>query len=252
MEKSDTGHTEALTDQDYWDSNYNEEVLQVVSENQDSDPIIQSLKKYLPFESGNTVCEVGCYPGRFLHVFGESGCELNGIDFTRYLPALVLFLKEKGYKVGHFEQGDFFKVDLEKRYDIVSSFGFIEHFRNYDEVIRRQASLVAENGYLVISVPNFSGLIQYILRYFWDSKNLEAHYLPSMNLSKWKRIVKKEGFKIVKAGPIGKFEFWQEKGSKPLPGKVARLISHLYKPKVARLLPKRLYSPYLLLVARRK
>ena len=63
----------------------------------------------------------------------------------------------------------------------VSSFGFIEHFVNWKEILTQQARLVNNGGYLVVEAPNFYGLIQKMLHWFFDKENYKRHYVPSMS-----------------------------------------------------------------------
>lgn len=81
-----------------------------------------------------SVLEIGCFPGKFLSVFGELGYELNGIDISpRVETDLPIWLRDKGYKTGNFINADFFDYADSRKYGVVCSFGFIEHFVNWQE-----------------------------------------------------------------------------------------------------------------------
>jgi len=49
------------------------------------------------------------------------------------------------------------------KFDIVASFGFIEHFTNWVEILESHISLLNNNGYLIVEVPNFIGPFQHWL-----------------------------------------------------------------------------------------
>jgi SAM-dependent methyltransferase len=53
-----------------------------------------------------------------------------------------------------------------KKYDIVFSYGVIEHFNNTEEIIRIFKSIVNPNGILITLVPNFNGLCKWISKIF--------------------------------------------------------------------------------------
>lgn len=156
--------------------------------------------------SNKNVLEIGCFPGKFLSVFGELGYELNGIDITpRVYKDLPLWLKKKNYKTGDFALVDFFNYDETRKFDIVCSFGFIEHFTNWKDVLLKQASLVNDNGYLVVSTPNYRGNIQRIFHLIFNRETFESHYIPSMNPDAWKSLLKEANFNVIFCGSIGSF-----------------------------------------------
>lgn len=59
--------------------------------------------------------------------------------------------------------------------DVVSSFGFIEHFTNWREVLAKHAEPVADDGHLIIEAPNFTGAFQRWLHVNFDKANSARH-----------------------------------------------------------------------------
>ncbi len=200
-----------------------------------------------------SVLEIGCFPGGYLAVFGELGYELNGIDlYSRVNTELPLWLVSKNYKIGNFYQSDFFKYRENRRFDVVCSFGFIEHFTNSEEVLIKHSSLVKEAGYLVITTPNYRGFIQRILHLTLNTAVYKAYNIPSMNLSSWKNIVKKLGFDVIFCGGFGNFSFWTECEKRNF---IQKILSRLIMKASAVLnltkLPNsKFYSPYYGLIAK--
>jgi 2-polyprenyl-3-methyl-5-hydroxy-6-metoxy-1,4-benzoquinol methylase len=157
-----------------------------------------------------TSIEVGCYPGKFLTILGKRGVEVNGIDFIPAVSNLGDVFKRKGYNVGEFIHADFTKYKSQKKYDCVMSFGFIEHFSNWEEVMIRHLDLVSENGYVIIEVPNFKGFFQRVPRFIFDYENYKRHNISSMDLKKWNEIMKKNGFEIITSNHFGGYQLWFE------------------------------------------
>lgn len=170
------------------------------------------IKKYIPPVTQGTVLEIGSYPGTHLTTFGLLGYTLNGVDFNpdnaKGLPA---WLQSEGFKTGYFTNDDFFEYQPVELFDVVSSFGFVEHFENYGEVIQRHLDLTKPGGYVVITAPNFYGFIQHWLHKTFDKENLSIHNVYSMQPDVWAKQLEEQGWEILYAGYFGGFWFWKGK-----------------------------------------
>ena len=188
-------------------------------------------------------------------IFGDLGYQLNGIDQVDLVETeLPKWFKEEKYLVGDFYQGDFLNWKSKNKYDIVTSFGFIEHFKNFDEIIELQCNLVKKGGHILIETPNFKGFSQRWLRYFLDKKNLDRHYIPSMNIEKWEKVLKHNNFEIIEKKYLGNFSIWVENQER---NKIQKLTLRALK-KFNSFLSKNLpsnhkhFSPYLGVIAVKK
>lgn len=239
-----------FVNQQYWDESYRALTLDF---NNDEDPIVKLLKAIIVAKKKGDVFEIGCYPGRYLKIFGEQGYKLNGIDTTPGVKEdLVDYFKKKNFRIGEFIHGDVFDIKSVKQYDIVCSFGFIEHFTYWEKVIAIHMSLVKQGGIVIITVPNFSGFIQNIFHRIFDKINLSRHNIKAMNVEAWKRSIEMLSldYKIIFEGPIGKIDLWadMEKRSKLksyLLNKVFKSVSIFQKWKIP---SSKHYSPYLGLI----
>ncbi|MFH0764096.1 MAG: class I SAM-dependent methyltransferase [Candidatus Omnitrophota bacterium] len=211
---------------------------------------IEEYFKILKNEEKN-VLEIGCFPGSHLAVWGELGYELNGIDFyPRVSNELPHWLKSENYKVGNFYEVDFFKYNEKNKFDVVCSFGFIEHFTNFEEVLNKHAFLVKEGGYLVISTPNYRGFIQRILHSALDTASYKEHYIPSMNPYLWKNIAERSGFHTIFCGGFGNFWFWANSEKANFIQKISIKLLLKTLPVLSRLPSCLAYSPCYGLIAR--
>ena len=84
-------------------------------------------------------------------------------------------------------QEDFFSFDSDIKYDIVCSFGFVEHFEDTEPVLRRHCHLVKPGGRLLITMPNFLGLNGLLHKWF-DPENYNKHNLKAMDLNRLENI----------------------------------------------------------------
>ncbi len=193
--------------QKHWDDGYEHHSLMMAEPN---DPIRQLLERHLPRKPLSSF-ELGCYPGRYLSVLGSLGHTISGIDLTLKInSALPEWLDSLGFKVGTLTQADVFTHNPTDKYDVVCSFGLIEHFTNWEELFLKHASLVRSGGYLVISTPNFRSALQKTLHNSLDDINLARHNLESMDPERWHYLATESGFEVIQCGGIGHFEFWAD------------------------------------------
>ncbi|MDD4893799.1 MAG: class I SAM-dependent methyltransferase [Candidatus Omnitrophica bacterium] len=142
-------------------------------------------EKYLPKVRGLKVLEIGSAPGyrlvklsqRFDYIpygieYSNSGAELNRRIFVL-----------NGIDPQQVVRADFFSDEFQNEYknffDIVMSFGFVEHFMDVNSVIGKHLNVLAKGGYLIVVVPNIRG-INYILAQFFHKERLLMHNLAIM------------------------------------------------------------------------
>jgi 2-polyprenyl-3-methyl-5-hydroxy-6-metoxy-1,4-benzoquinol methylase len=198
---------ETLVDQSYWDNSYREIPPSL---HPPADALSAWINRHVPPANGGTCLEIGCYPGRYLAVLGELGYTLNGIDLT---PAVVGMKQalEKKFTTGEFQQINFLDFKPTKPYALVCSFGFIEHFTDWEAVLYKHAELVEAGGTIMVEVPNFRGALQRFLHSRLDAENLSRHNLEAMRPDRWAHVLSNAGFEISWKGYFGKFAFWHDK-----------------------------------------
>jgi SAM-dependent methyltransferase len=171
------------------------------------------FEKYMPLlKQGESFIEIGGFPGIYAAYFYKQGItDVTILDF--YMDSKIV---RKLEKINHIPENtiqcinaDFFKFSSDKKYDIVFSSGFVEHFHNTHDVICRHIDLLSENGQLLILIPNFRGLNGLIQRWF-DKDNLNAHNLHSMKIPYLQEIMQTFGLKDVRIEYIGKPMLWLE------------------------------------------
>lgn len=236
-------------DKKYWDNYYKSINFRIAPKNY---PIRKLIEKYIRKQNGDCI-EIGCYPGQFLAIFGELGYTLHGIDLSTGVDTILPnWLKNNGYKIGYFYKQDFTAYTTFQKYDIVCSFGFIEHFPDWWFVIKKHMQLVNRGGYIIITAPNFKGFIQYFLHKIFDNANLQRHVIDSMNPEKWKEILQIENYEIIYCGYFGGFLFWIDNSDNDFIKKIIGIICESFK-YIGFILPNsRLYSPFCGIIARKK
>jgi len=200
--------------------------------------------------------EFGCFPGRFLVEIGQKDYILNGCDLTpRIEKDFKAWLQENNCKVEELVQVSYTEF-TSKSYDLVASFGFIEHFKDCEKIFKQHCQMVKVGGTMIVQYPNFQGWVQNKLHSFFDRDNLNNHVVESMDLDFYRQSLP-ENFEIVCCSYYGNFDFWVD-DFKHRNGKMKKLLILLLKILVKvkivwRLLPNnKVYSPYAVLIAKRK
>jgi SAM-dependent methyltransferase len=197
--------------------------------------------------------EIGCFPGRYLGVLGRMGYEVNGIDLTPAVERMKSAFDAEGLHTGSFIHADFFTFAAEPKYDLVCSFGFIEHFPNWQQAVLKHTEHLAAGGLLVIETPNFRGWVQHTLHRLLDATNLRRHHVPAMQPGKWAALLRDQGFEVLSQGYLGRFDFWTDS---PPPDFFQRIIHRalrLVRPLLVRAGNGRpSLAPYCVLIARKR
>lgn len=224
------------------------------------------FKKHLPKTKGAKVLEVGSAPGhnlvRLSRTFGfvpygieysDSGVELNREIFS-----------SNNINPDHVIHADFFSDEIRDQYrehfDIVISEGFIEHFDDVDDVIKRHIDLLAQGGYLIVSIPNLRGA-NYRLQRAFNKELLLMHNTDIMRRGEFLKLFDKACLSTLFCDYYGTFNFglFISKSRSPLRFvltfcKVLQLILNV----VFRVLfrgegaESELFSPYLLFIGVKK
>lgn len=236
-------NTNNLTDRNFWKSywkNYEYEKI----------PSKVPFKKFLSkLVNTDSFIEIGGFPGVFSLFFYKKGCKkVSLLDF--YIDEHIVRNLEKTNNIPentiHCIESDFFTFKTDNKYDIVFSFGFIEHFEDTQDVIKRHIELLADGGHLIIVLPNFRGINGFV-QYVFDRKNFYAHNLNSMKPDLLKSFTIDFGLKNIVVEYSRKPIVWIEpKASTTFIRKLVKVFSYALK-----LFPFkcRLLSPYIIIYA---
>lgn len=168
--------------------------------------LAQALKESLPAMQGE-VLEVGCAPGKWLAFMAtEFGLKPNGIEYSEAgMSATLRNFQLLGLTSGRIQTGDFFQIRPDRQFDVVMSFGFIEHFTDVDEVVALHMQWLKPGGTLILGVPNFRG-IYYFLQKMLDKEILAKHNLDIMSLEYFHHLADRYNLKPITIRYLGSFE----------------------------------------------
>lgn len=184
--------------------------------------LIVSVKKNYPFSDifinnfskNNTgkFIEIGGFPGYFAIYFRKYlNFKSSLLDYVIDRKTIAKLLKFNELEINDINilEKDFFKYKTTKKYDVVFSSGFIEHFENFSNVIKKHWQLTNKNGTMLIILPNLLGLNGHIQLLF-DPNNLNIHNLQSMDIKNLDKIVNKLKPKKYEINYYGGLSIWLE------------------------------------------
>jgi trans-aconitate methyltransferase len=213
---------------------------------QDSDiPFRELFERYLPTDSTRTCIEIGGVPGNFLWYLNKKfHYAITGLDFNDNEQFFHANMATNGIPEYEFIKADFLEWESTELYDVVTSFGFVEHFNNFDEIIVKHCRLVAPRGFLVITMPNFRYL-QWLYHRIFDRRNLKIHNTDVMSPSVLDRIIGEQGLERLFCGYVGNLAVWRESSLHGVPAWIDAKIRGFARCHGGRFPTNRLYAPYI-------
>ncbi len=244
----------ALTTKEYWAGRIGAVTPHAVVSN----PFAGILERWLPVNPEYTCVEVGAYPGSNLcwlaKRFGYTPTAIEYRDDAGEMEALFRHNDVPGLTV---LREDFLEV-RGVAFDVVASFGFVEHFDAPEDIVARHAAMVKDGGYLVIAVPHFGGLQALFRRLLLRAEAvrdmLAVHNREIMNRAALAGILRALGLEVLHAGYAMGFRFWIPRDSpqvRPSARGVVRILNAIDRRWGASLPSCRLLSPMILTVSRK-
>ncbi|MDH4201331.1 MAG: glycosyltransferase [Phycisphaerae bacterium] len=247
---------ENLTDRKYWDCGRDKPFKPWLVNSNEFAPV---LEKHLPVNPNFTCVEIGAYPGGHLcYLAKRFEYKPVAIELSEHCEHIEKLLRHNGINQVQILQQDFF-APIQQKYDVVTSFGFVEHFENYEAVIDRHFQLVKPGGYVVIGCPyldNYQGLLRRLV--YKEEKMrqvLSTHNRRIMNLDELKRVFRKYEAQLCFADFVMGNNIWLDPASDDIKPEMRWLVEYLKTINVAageHLPSSKLYSPMLLVVAQDK
>ena len=156
-----------ITTQQYWESGWRGAALpgplDPVNGSYFSRLLHQRFKKALVQHGGDgrRFIEIGCGTSHWLPYFcGEFGFDVSGIDFSPTGCANSREILRRAGLAGDIREGDLFvpPPDWLSHFDVVGSFGLVEHFTNTAAAVAACAAYLLPGGCMVTLVPTMRGL----------------------------------------------------------------------------------------------
>jgi cyclopropane fatty-acyl-phospholipid synthase-like methyltransferase len=155
------------------------------------------LAPFLSRAGGGQAIEIGCGSGNYMvYLAKEFGYRVSGLDYSNNMDYVRANLLYNGIEDADLFNVDFFEFKPSRKYDLVLSGGFVEHFDDYEAVVRKHAQLAAPGGLVVIIVPNLTH-IHCLLCAVFDPKSLKVHRFPLMRRHILKQTLENSGLEVL-------------------------------------------------------
>lgn len=216
----------------------------------------EQLAKIINTQKVKTAIELGGFPGYYA-VFLKKyfDLEVTLLDYFVHQPITNKLLQTNGLeeKDIHIVETDLFNYVPQQQYDLVLSFGLIEHFKDTADIINRHIQFVKPGGTLFITLPNFRALNGWFQKRF-DPDNYDKHNIECMDPKLLAGICEQAGLQVLQSRFFGNFSLWlHEEEQKPLMLRLLKKSLWLGGKILTKIFPfnSRQLSPYIILEARK-
>jgi SAM-dependent methyltransferase len=159
-----------------------------------------------------TAIELGGFPGYYaIYLKKYQQLDTTLFDYFIHEGLINQLLEKNELKPGDINiiEADLFEYKTEKLYDLVLSFGLIEHFNDTKAIIQSHLQFLKPGGLLFITLPNFKSINGWVQKNF-DRENYDKHNINSMDPRKLAEYCRELGLTEVESYYHGKFSVWLE------------------------------------------
>lgn len=151
------------------------------------------------FKTSGSVLDIGCAKGSLLDELKTYDYKTFGIEMS---SANVELCKSKGHNVHLGDLDSFYEANKGKKFDIISCLDVLEHVHKPREFLLIIKSLLKDDGLLIISTPNFSGIISKLLG------ERDPYIIPPEHLNFFTKkglvtLFKQTGFRVKRLNTFG-------------------------------------------------
>jgi SAM-dependent methyltransferase len=154
------------------------------------------LSRFLSHTGGGDAIDIGCGTGNYMiYLNKEFGYRVDGLDYSDNMEYVRANLSYNGIHDAELFSADFFNFVPRKKYDLVLSGGFVEHFDNHELVVKNHAEWAKPGGLVVIIVPNLTHVHRLLCGWF-APEVLRVHRFPLMRRAVMRRTLEKAGLRV--------------------------------------------------------
>ena len=149
------------------------------------------LKKTASYTNGRKLLDVGVGGGELIAAALELGFDVEGVEISkRQVQALKALLNVEIHCT------DFLEFNTTNKFDIITMGDVIEHVKDPTAAIEKANALLAENGVLWLSTPNFESGFSRIMG-FRDPMWREPYHITYFCYTGLKKLLLEHGFEVL-------------------------------------------------------
>lgn len=219
------------------------------------------FRKYVEKPAGAKLIEVGCGRSNWLPFFAKYfSWTASGLDYSQRGCEQARALAQRGGVTADIRLADMFSppADFLQYFDIVCSFGVVEHFDETEIPLRAKAALLKDGGIMITMIPYLKGVPGYLQKVL--NKEVYDIHKPS-HKEDLETFHKNCGLRILYAGYVGSLHFGVLNFTKKSSGFLyypAKAVFYIFNQlvyhtrHVLKWPPNSLTSPYVLVIAQKK
>ncbi|MGA2192654.1 MAG: class I SAM-dependent methyltransferase [Nitrospirota bacterium] len=146
----------------------------------------------LMFVRRGRLLDVGCGNGRFITFLKKNNWDAAGVEV--HDDTIKHLARKEGLEV---YTGDFLELDIPKVYDIITMWWVLEHAIDPLSVLKKARGLLADDGNMIVAVPNFDCIERKVFGGDWALADLPRH-LYNFTPRTINGLFAKAGFKVVR------------------------------------------------------
>jgi 2-polyprenyl-3-methyl-5-hydroxy-6-metoxy-1,4-benzoquinol methylase len=142
--------------------------------------------------AGRRLLDVGCATGAFLGAAREAGWRVKGLEIGE---ASARHAREQlGLDV---ERASLYDFGSPERFDAIAFLEVIEHLERPKEALERIHALLAPEGLLLVTTPNFDSLYRRLFGSRWWVVNCEDEHIVLFNRATLTGLLEESGFEVL-------------------------------------------------------
>ena len=196
------------TDKQFWNEYYQKKYRPKII---DKVVFADIFEKYLTPDPDKEILEIGCAGGDLLCFLAKQyHFKTFGVDYSDEIKTTVELFRFNSLPTPTLFKQDIFKWRPGRQFDLVCSFGLLEHFENPAPLLQKHIELLKPGGTLIITMPHFAHL-QYFFHWLIDRDNLKKHNTGIMSIGAIKKAVAGFSLEIEYLNYYRTFGFWTER-----------------------------------------
>ena len=212
-----------------------------------------ALEKLKPYEGGRLL-ELGCSPGQVSAMIAtQLRFRFEGVDFSDSAWLYTRNMETAGVRDSVLHHGDARTFQTETPFDVVSSFGLVEHFEDPQEMLDHHDRLLRSGGLCVVELPRFKGF-PWLFKWAFDRPNLRKHNTRMMVVETFEEFARRRGHEVLYLDIVGGPQVWgmdpdSPKWKQELSKKIKAWVTGTLRPRVRSGHP--WFAPWMMYIGRK-